>query len=318
MVPDEEPDFPDGSVVAGVDGSPSSFDALRWAGSIARRRVVPLHVVHVLPSPGVYLSEAAVLIQAQFTEKLESDSVTMIGRARELVSAEFADVESTFGQYQGPPAAVLVDSSARAGLVVLGATGVGSVGAMLVGATGQRVANHAQCPVLVCRGGAPVVSDDRPIVVGVDGSELSLRAVGVAYEYADLLRAPLVAVHAWGPARTVQRYGAFRLVDWASVEAEERAVMAESLAGRSGAWPDVHVESVLEQNSAGRALLEHAGHARFVVVGSRGRSRIAGAVLGSTSQNLLHHAPCPVMICRGGEGSPDGGVGGPVWTGDSV
>lgn len=318
MVSDAEPDFADGSVVAGVDGSPSSFDALRWAGSVARRRAAPLHVVHVLPTPGVYLSEAAVLIQAQFTEELESDSVSMLGRAREMVTAEFADVESSFAQYPGPPAAALLELSARAGLLVLGATGVGTVGAMVVGSTGQRVANHARCPVLVCRGGAPVVSDDRPIVVGVDGSELSIRAVGVGYEYADLLGAPLVAVHAWGPARTVQRYGAFRLVDWSAVEAEERAVLAESLAGHSAAWPDVHVESVLEQNSAGRALLEHAGHARFVVVGSRGRSRITGAVLGSTSQNLLHHAPCPVMICRGDEGSPDRGVGGEVWTGDSV
>ncbi|UNQ37617.1 universal stress protein [Prescottella equi] len=315
---DPETDFAEGAVVAAVDGSPSSFDALRWAARLARRRTAALHVVHVLPSPGVYLSEAAVLIQAQFTEKLESDSEGMLRRAREVVSAEFADVDSTFAQYPGPPAATLLDLSARAGLLVLGATGAGTVGAMLVGSTGQRVANHARCPVLVCRGGAPAATDDRPIVVGVDGSELSIRAVGVAYEYAAVLGARLVAVHAWGPARTVQRYGAFRLVDWSAVEAEERALVAESLSGHSAAWPDVPVETVLEQNSAGRTLLEYAGRARFVVVGSRGRSRITGALLGSTSQNLLHHAPCPVMICRGERSSSDGVSDGEAWTGDSV
>lgn len=315
---DPETDFAEGAVVAAVDGSPSSFDALRWAAQLARRRSAPLHIVHVLPSPGVYLSEAAVLIQAQFTEKLESDSERMLRRARELVSAEFADVESTSAQYPGPPAAALVDLSVRAGLLVLGATGAGTVGAMLVGSTGQRVANHARCPVLVCRGGVPPAADDRPIVVGVDGSELSIHAVGVAYEYAAVLGARLVAVHAWGPAQTVQRYGAFRLVDWSAVEAEERALVAESIAGHSAAWPDVHVETVLEQNSAGRTLLEYAGQARFVVVGSRGRSRITGALLGSTSQNLLHHAPCPVMICRGRGAGPDSGLDGDVWTDDSV
>ncbi|MCA1008359.1 universal stress protein [Rhodococcus hoagii] len=318
METDADTDFAEGAVVAAVDGSPSSFDALRWAAQLARRRSAPLHIVHVLPSPGVYLSEAAVLIQAQFTEKLESDSEGMLRRARELVGAEFADVEATSAQYPGPPAATLVDLSARAGLLVLGATGAGTVGAMLVGSTGQRVANHARCPVLVCRGGAPAASDDRPIVVGVDGSALSIHAVGVAYEYAAVLGARLVAVHAWGPARTVQRYGAFRLVDWSAVEAEERALMAESMAGHSAAWPDVDVETVLEQNSAGRTLLEYAGQARFVVVGSRGRSRISGALLGSTSQNLLHHAPCPVMICRGSGASPDSTLGGGVWTGESV
>ncbi|PTR27470.1 nucleotide-binding universal stress UspA family protein [Rhodococcus sp. OK519] len=319
METDPETDFAEGSVVAGIDGSPSSFEALRWAAQVARCKRAPLHVAHVLPSPGVYLSEAAVLIQAQFTEKLESDSVSLLRRARELVGAEFSDVDSTFAQYPGPPSAALVELSGRAGLLVLGATGAGTVGAMLVGSTGQRVANHARCPVLVCRGGGPVEADERPIVVGVDGSALSIQAVGIAHEYAAVLGARLVAVHAWGPARTIQRYGAFRLVDWPAVEAEERALLAESMAGHSAAWPDVRVETVLEQNSAGRTLLEYAGQARFVVVGSRGRSRIAGALLGSTSQNLLHHSPCPVMICRGkGAAGVDGEFDGEAWTSDSV
>ncbi|MGV0849866.1 universal stress protein, partial [Mycolicibacterium phlei] len=49
-----------------------------------------------------------------------------------------------------------------------------------------------------------------------------------------------------------------------------------------------------------RALLRHLDGAQLVVVGSRGRGVLAGAVLGSTGLNLLHHSPIPTVICRPG------------------
>ena len=48
---------------------------------------------------------------------------------------------------------------------------------------------------------------------------------------------------------------------------------------------------------AGRALLEQAGDAQLVVVGSRRRNALTRGLFGSTSLNLLHHATVPVMLC---------------------
>lgn len=48
----------------------------------------------------------------------------------------------------------------------------------------------------------------------------------------------------------------------------------------------------------GKALLRHAEDAQLVVVGTRGRNALAGTLLGSTSLNMLHHSPVPVLICR--------------------
>lgn len=287
-----------GAVVVGVDGSEASFAAMEWAAGVARMRRAPLHVAHVLPTPGVFLSGAAVLIQAQFEEQLRESAEQVLAHARESLDAGYPDVGYSAAIYPGPPAAALLDVAADAELLVLGATGAGTIGAALVGSTGQRVANHARCPVAICRGSRPAGRDELPVLVGVDGSAAGVRAVAVAFEYAALFGVPLVAVHAWGPDRPVERYGAFRLVDWTRMESEARAVLAEGIADRSVVYPDVRVESRLERRSPGRVLVEQSARAQLVVVGSRGHSRIRGVLLGSTSQNLLHHAGCPVMVCR--------------------
>ncbi|QBJ98464.1 universal stress protein [Rhodococcus sp. ABRD24] len=286
------------AIVVGVDESDSAFDALHWAARVAGRRAAPLHVVHALPTPGVFLSEAAVLIQAQFTETLQEAAKQVLARARTAMESDHPDVAFTTGAYPGPSAAALIDVSEDAALLVLGATGSGSIGTALVGSTGQRVANHSRCPVTICRGGRHAAADTRPVVVGVDGSELSVRAVGAAFEYASLFDVPLIVVHAWGSDRTADPHSASRLADWAAIETAERAVVSESIAGWVEDYPDVEIVTELNQAGAGRLLLAYAKQAQLVVVGSRGRSRLAGVLLGSTSQNLVHHAPCPVMICR--------------------
>lgn len=285
-------------VVVGVDESGAAFDALDWAARVAGMRRAPLHVAHALPTPGVYLSGAAVLVQVQFDEQLRESAEQVAARAREELRSAHPDVEFTAAIYPGPPASALLEVGADAELMVLGATGAGTIGAALVGSTGQRVANHARCPVVICRGSRVPAGDPRPVVVGVDGSEASLRAVAVAFMYAALFGVPLVAVHAWGPDRPVDRHGAFRLVDWAKVESEARAVLGEGVAGWAEDYPDVVVDERLERTSPGRVLLEYSRRAQLVVVGSRGHSRLRGVLLGSTSQNLLHHAECPVMVCR--------------------
>jgi nucleotide-binding universal stress UspA family protein len=45
-------------------------------------------------------------------------------------------------------------------------------------------------------------------------------------------------------------------------------------------------------------MLRHSNDAQLVVVGSHGRGPLMGALMGSTTQNLMHHARCPVLICR--------------------
>ena len=62
------------------------------------------------------------------------------------------------------------------------------------------------------------------------------------------------------------------------------------------ALADTRVHAHFVRGSPAGALITRAADAGLVAVGTRGRGRVAGALLGSVSRQLLHHAPCPVVV----------------------
>lgn len=287
------------AVVAGVDGSETAAAAARWAGALAARLDAPLKLVHSLPSEGIFYSEAAVLIQSQMIDQLEKDGKQVLSDVADLVRADNPGLEVQSFIGPGPAATSLLEAAEDARVLVMGATGAGKVENFLLGSTVVRVSNHAPCPVVVWRGDTtdPLPST-KPIVVGVDGSELSAAAVEYAFEYAQTLGAPLSAVHSWIGDAALGVGATAALVDWKAVEESESAVLAESLAGLHEKYPDVEVSRVIDRGPVAKVLLNHLQDAQLAVVGSHGRGQFAAALLGSTSQNLLHNAPCPVLVAR--------------------
>ena len=287
------------AVVAGVDGSETAVAAARWAGAVASRIGVPLHLVHSMPPEGIFYSEAAVLVQSQMIQQLEEDGKKLLADAAERVRADHPGLEISSFIGPGPAAKSLLEAAEDARLVVMGATGAGALENFLLGSTVLRVANHAPCPVVVWRGNTDSpLPDSRPIVVGVDGSELSAAAVTHAFNLASALGVPLRAVHSWLGDAALGVGATAALVDWDAVETSETAVLAETLAGWSDRHPEVTVERVIDRGPASKVLLAHLDDAQLVAVGSHGRGQFRAALLGSTSQNLLHKAPCPVLIAR--------------------
>ena len=154
------------------------------------------------------------------------------------------------------------------------------------------------------------------IMVGVDGSRESAQALAWAYEEAVLRGAELVVCHVYAPPEDASPYplaysthvlGADRVAeaerDWLaqrSVEARDRAE-EELDAFVRRVLPTAHrrvTPLVVGSDRPARALIRHAGGALLLVVGSRGRGGFAGLLLGSVSQQVAQHAPCPVAIVR--------------------
>ncbi|WP_257890775.1 universal stress protein [Rhodococcus sp. USK10] len=88
------------------------------------------------------------------------------------------------------------------------------------------------------------------------------------------------------------------LVDRDALQKSELDVLAAHLVEMRERYPGVAVTEVVEPTTPARLILDQAMDAQLVVVGSHGHGRLAGAILGSVSQHLLRHSPCPIMIHR--------------------
>lgn len=285
------------AVVVGIDGSDSALQAARWAGAVAEACGAPLHIVHAMPSMGRNLTEAAAAIQAAIMSYQRDSALIFLRAATDAIGRDRPGLTVTTGASETPVDEALIEASRTARLIVLGGKDVVGAAAVLLGSTTLRVATHAVCPVVAFRGDQVAVSD-RPIVVGLDSSDAGAGVLATAFEFAKALKVKLVAVRAWTPRAPAGDVTIPFLIDWDALEDAERVALTSLVDNWRRRYPDVEAESVVETMSPGRALLSHASGAQLVVVGSRGRNALAGLVLGSTSMNLLHHSPVPVMVTR--------------------
>ncbi len=133
------------------------------------------------------------------------------------------------------------------------------------------------------------------IVVGFDGSDHSGRALDLAIEEARLRQATLEVVYAYiVPVYwTAPQYP----VELPQVE-DDIIREAEALVDKAVADvpASVEVKRVIARGPAAHVLLEAAEGADLLIVGSRGRGGFRGLLLGSTSHQLVTHAPCPVVV----------------------
>ncbi|EHY87947.1 universal stress protein [Saccharomonospora azurea] len=288
------------SVVVGVDGSNKARLAVRWAAERAAERSLPLHVVYGYGLVARYFATEAP-VPPSVIETLLEEAQTLVESAADEATEVAPGLAVSVEAVDEPPVPALTHRSRKAALVVLGASGLGGFTGMLAGSTAVAVAAHAHAPVVVvrCGEGRTEPPSTGPIVVGMDGSSLSDRAVACAFDEAQRRSAPLVAVHAWADVEDESVLRRARMFFTNSPEEKDvRAELDAQLGDWQAKYPDVEVERVLVRDRPRRQLLDRSETAQLVVVGSRGRGGFRGLLLGSTSQALIHHAQCPVMVVR--------------------
>lgn len=129
------------------------------------------------------------------------------------------------------------------------------------------------------------------VVVGVDGSPDSCRALVWAAREAKLRNAELVVVHANFIRSTVEPEHP-RLFE------KERRVLESALEQARRCEPGLKVSGRLAEPPAAKALIEASKAASLLVVGSRGLGGVKEFMLGSVSSSCAHQAHCPVVIVR--------------------
>lgn len=285
------------TVVVGVDDSPPSRVAVDWAARDAARRGARLKLVHVL-APATMPMYPDISLPREFERWQEKHARAVLDAAVETAreAADEGKLEIATDIVVGPPVPVLADLSRDAQLVVVGCRGRGALARGLLGSVSTGLVHHASCPVAVIHDEDPLIPhpSKAPVVVGVDGSPASERALEIALEQASARGVGLVAVHAWSDSGLFEFPG----MDWVSMQTAGEETLSERLSGWQERYPDVEVERVVVADRPAHQLLEQAKMAQLLVVGSHGRGGFAGMLLGSVSTAVVHGATTPVIVAR--------------------
>jgi nucleotide-binding universal stress UspA family protein len=275
-----------------VDGSAGAAHAEAWAVADARSRRAPLRLVSAYST--ARMLDATSMYGGTMTldvEMLHAATKTLLTEAAARMAAIAPEVEITTLACDGDAAAVLVGESRAAATIVLGSRGLGALSSVILGSVGTMVSARAECPVVVVRGPA-ALEPGSTVVLGVQADEDSADAIAYAFDYASRNAVPLHAVLCWHPDALAQMM-------WRPeqpVPPRAEVWLSEALAGWREKFPDVDVHAAVTRAHPVEGLVAASNGQRLLVVGSHSRGALAGMLLGSVSQGVLHHASCPVAV----------------------
>ncbi len=282
------------TIFVGVDGSEGAAAALRWGVHEGELRSIPVTAVVAWDllnqKSRAAEAHASTLSTTRPTRSWPSTS------GSKLQSGSEAATDVGRQSVCDLPWRALVTMAAGADLLVVGARGSGGFLGLRLGSVSEHCLYHATCPVAVVHAEertAPPLAER--IVVGVDGSPTSLEAFSWAVREAVVRRARLRAVSAW--SMPLMAYsGTVAVSDDAMFEEAAKEVLDEAVAAADLSDLPHPVERELAAGGASSAIIDAAAEATLVVVGSCGLSRAKEIVFGSVSHQVVHHAPCPVVV----------------------
>ncbi|MGW1191191.1 universal stress protein [Streptomyces sp. NPDC002559] len=283
-------------VTVGLDGSPESLAAARWAADEAERRGFTLRLLHAWPllaaePPGV----PAEADQNYWARRIVHKTRTEL-QARHPGLTVVDDLVAEDAEQ------ALLRAAPDSEMVVLGSRGLLPVESYFLGDVSMSVVAHAERPVVLVRAGADG-EGPRPDRTGAGGVAVALKLHGpcddlleFGFRTAAARGVPLRAVH--GRSLPVDAY-----VPWGVDHevAEEVAQEAQELLDRTlSPWrdrfPQVEAVDDLALISPAKAVVQAAEAADLLIVGRRRRRRPLAPHLGSVAQAAIHHARCPVAI----------------------
>ncbi|WP_410598194.1 universal stress protein [Amycolatopsis sp. lyj-90] len=294
-----------GPVVTGFDGSPEARRAVAWAVAEAKTRgrglVLAYCVKDRLPPPG---SDP---VAAPLTQVVPEAAGEPAGRRLQDMAEELQrtdpDLEVRTVERGGTPDEVLVSiaDETDAAMIVLGESHTGVFARAVTGSTEAEVTQHAGRPVVVVRGEEP--PPDGPVILGADGTEQSAQAAGFAFDFAARHGRVVHAVHAarlsiWGPASEPLLGGP--VMDPVQPIPQEIAdqLVEQQLKPWRERYPGVPVEIVHGVGPTAQALTVQSSEAALLVLGRSDHGSLRRLLLGSVSDDALHHAHCPVAVVR--------------------
>jgi nucleotide-binding universal stress UspA family protein len=272
-------------ILVGIDGTPSSANALSWARGIAQVYRSDVTLVVVLPPAPMYADYArwtgATGSKKSFQDADEQKARRLLEQARARLG-----VETTAGLVaRGAPAHEIVKAARRTGadMIILGSHGHGRAARIMLGSVAEGVKNRATVPVLIARSRF----SPGPVLAAVDGSEGSRVAAAFAI---DLGRA-------WKRVAILHHVHEMPWLGWP----EDGRSEFEDIIKKFGLPPAPEgVRYVLSFGHPAELIVATIKKERpaLVVIGARGLGPLKGALLGSVSNRVVHASTASVLVVR--------------------
>jgi nucleotide-binding universal stress UspA family protein len=276
-------------IVVGVDESSGAAEALRWAAAERRLHGCALRAVLCWSYLEQHQAQGDQPFDPAYGDAAARRALDAI--VENVLGDEAAAVVRT--TVNDLPARGLLEAAAGADLLVLGASGLSGFQRLMLGSVSRQCLHHAAMPIAIVHP-RPVQSPRAGVVVGIDGSATSHRALDWALREARRRDVAVTVVHAWAPPYVGSVMAPAVGYDEGELERAGRELVDAAVDAAD--TTDVTVERRIVCGGAGPALVDAATAASLVVVGSRGRGGFKGLLLGSVSHHVTHHATCPVVV----------------------
>jgi nucleotide-binding universal stress UspA family protein len=292
-------------VLSPVDFSDVSARPLAHAAALARWYGAKLSVLHVAPTFDPVPVRSGLGLPLQVAQPLTESEV--LSEIRRLLDAGGISQDAVPVVRAGDPATTIVDEAVtnRADLIVMGTHGRRGFNRLLLGSVAETVLRHAPCPVLTVpphasAESAQVVTVKR-ILCPMDFSPSALQAFGFALDLARQSSGTvtLLRVVEWLAEEEPRTSAHFNVPEFRRhmlADAEER--LSDLAASESKGSPQI--ETVVAAGRAYREVLRTAEENAIdlIVMGAQGRGGVGLALFGSTTQQVVRGAACPVLTVR--------------------
>ncbi|GHE49463.1 universal stress protein [Streptomyces capitiformicae] len=280
-------------VTVGLDGSPESLAAARWAADEAEKRKLTLRLLHAWPLLAPEPTRVPSEVDQNYWAK------RLVHTARSELQARHPGLSIVGNLVADDAENALLHAATESEMIVLGSRGLAPVESYFLGDVSMPVVARAERPVVLVRAetpeGAPPAPASRVVVaLKLHGSSDDL--LDFAFHTAAARRAPLLAVHGrsvplharvpWGVDRDITE----------EITRDAQKQLSKALHPWCEKYPQVDVTDGIRLESPAKAVVRAAEGAALLVVGRRKQRPGLVPHLGPVAQAAIHHGHCPVAV----------------------
>ncbi len=293
-------------IICPVDFSEASIRALAHADALARWYDAELTVLHVVPTFEAMQVRGALVEPVRVVTPMPRGQV--LEEMSRFLNLSALSSRATPIAESGDPQTTIIDQalSRKADLVVLGTHGRRGFKRLLLGSVTEAVLREAACPVLTVPPRAPADGEDavtfKRILCPIDFSPSAFQALGFALDLARQANGRVTLLHVleWLAEDEPRASTHFNVPEYRRYlvnDAQER--LRGLVADESRTW--VEIDDAVVAGRAHREILRAAETkpADLIVIGAQGRGGLGLALFGSTTQQVIRGALCPVLSVRG-------------------